>query len=131
MKVQLAPVHPFTIVPTGQPHEVREFERGRLELYRVGDLELGLAVYDPGWRWSQHVRPVAGTELCEISHVGLVLSGSAGVRMRDGQELVIAAGDFFSISGGHDSWVIGDENYVSLHLIGADAYAAPPSRDGS
>jgi quercetin dioxygenase-like cupin family protein len=103
------------------------FELGRLELYRVGALEIGRAVYEPGWRWTEHVRPVAGTELCEVSHVGLVVSGSVAVRMADGREFVIEPGDFFAIPGGHDSWVIGDEPYVSLHLMGAETYAAPTS----
>ena len=115
------------ILRTGQPDEVREFQLGRLELYRVGTMQIGRAIYEPGWRWSEHVAPVAGTRLCEIEHVGLVLSGSTAVRMANGQEIVMRPGDFFSIPGGHDSWVIGDERYVSLHLLGADAYAAPTS----
>jgi quercetin dioxygenase-like cupin family protein len=115
------------ILRTGQPDEVREFQLGRLELYRVGAMQIGRAIYEPGWRWSEHVRPVAGTHLCEIEHVGLVLSGSTAVRMANGQEIVMRPGDFFSIPGGHDSWVLGDERYVSLHLLGADAYAAPTS----
>lgn len=61
------------IIPTGEPDEVREFARGRLEIYRVGGVELGRAIYEPGWRWTEHVRPIAGTELCEVSHVGLVI----------------------------------------------------------
>ncbi len=110
------------IVRTDRPHEIREFPLGRLELYRIGGLELGRAVYEPGWRWSEHVRPTAGTELCEVSHVGLVLAGTAGVIMRDGQQYALRPGDFFAIPAGHDSWVIGDKQYVSLHLAGADTY---------
>ena len=113
------------ILRTGEPDEVREFALGRLELYRVGAIQIGRAIYEPGWRWSEHVRPVAGTHLCEIGHVGLVVSGSAAVRMANGEEIIMTPGDFFAIPGGHDSWVIGDERYVSLHLLGADAYAAP------
>jgi hypothetical protein len=86
---------------------------------------IGRAIYEPGWRWTQHVRPLVDTELCEVAHVGLVVSGSAGVLMADGTDVVLRAGDFFAIPSGHDSWVIGDEQYVSLHLLGADAYAAP------
>ena len=113
------------ISPTGEPDEVRDFELGRLELYRVGSMTIGRASYEPGWRWSQHVRPVAGTDLCEVEHVGYVVSGSAAVLMADGTEVALREGDFFAIPGGHDSWVIGDERYVSLHLLGADGYAAP------
>jgi hypothetical protein len=113
------------ILRTGEPDEVRTFELGRLELYRVGSMVIGRAIYEPGWRWTQHVRPLVDTELCEVAHVGLVVSGSAGVLMADGTDVVLRAGDFFAIPSGHDSWVIGDEQYVSLHLLGADAYAAP------
>jgi quercetin dioxygenase-like cupin family protein len=113
------------IVPIGEPDEVRQFTLGRLEIYRVGGLELGRAVYEPGWRWTEHVRPIAGTELCEVSHVGLVLAGKAAVSIRDGREFTLTAGAFFAIPPGHDSWVLGDEEYVSLHIAGAGAYAAP------
>jgi len=111
------------IIGIGAPVETREFRFGRFELYRVGGREVGRAIYAPGWRWSEHVRPIAGTPLCEVEHVGFVISGAAGVRMADGTERVLKAGDFFAVSPGHDSWVIGDEEYVSLHLLGADAYA--------
>jgi quercetin dioxygenase-like cupin family protein len=113
------------IVPIGEPDEVRQFTLGRLEIYRVGGLELGRAVYEPGWRWTEHVRPIAGTALCEVSHVGLVLAGKAAVSIRDGREFTLTAGAFFAIPPGHDSWVLGDEEYVSLHIAGAGAYAAP------
>jgi quercetin dioxygenase-like cupin family protein len=126
--LQLDAVDGIQILRTGEPDEVREFDLGRLELYRIGTLQIGRAIYEPGWRWSEHVRPVAGTDLCEIGHVGLVVSGSAAVRMANGEETVMSPGDFFAIPGGHDSWVIGDERYVSLHLLGAEAYAAPTSQ---
>lgn len=113
------------IVPTGEPDEVREFVLGRLEIYRVGGLELGRATYEPGWRWTEHVQAIAGTELCEVAHVGLVIAGRAAVSMRDGQEFMLSSGAFFAVPPGHDSWVVGDERYVSLHIAGADAYAAP------
>ncbi len=114
-----------TILRTGQPGEVRGFELGRLELYEIGGMQLGRATYEPRWRWSEHVRPMAGTVPREVSHVGLVPSGCAAVRMTDGMELVIGVGGCFPIAADHDSWVIGDEPYVSLHLMGADTYAAP------
>src|SRR3954453_6828977 len=79
--LQLDAVDGIQILRTGEPDEVREFDLGRLELYRIGTLQIGRAIYEPGWRWSEHVRPVAGTDLCEIGHVGLVVSGSAAVRM--------------------------------------------------
>ncbi len=85
-------------------------------------MEIGRAIYKPGWRWTEHIRPTAGTELCEVEHVGLVVSGQAAVKMRDGSELTLGPGDLFNIPAGHDSWVIGDEEYVSLHFTGTDRY---------
>jgi quercetin dioxygenase-like cupin family protein len=110
------------------PDEVRVFEKGRFELLDVGPLVIGRATYQPGWKWSEHVGPTAGTPLCEVEHVGLVISGRAAVRMRDGSERVLGAGNVFYVPPGHDSWVVGGEPYVSLHLVGAEhyAHAAPP-----
>ena len=114
------------IVAIGEPDEVREFVRGRLEVYPgLGSLELGRAIYEPGCRWTQYVMLSVGTELCEVSHVGLVIAGSAAVSMRDGREFMLTPGMFFAIPPGHDSWVVGDEEYVSLHIAEAKAYAAP------
>jgi quercetin dioxygenase-like cupin family protein len=90
---------------------------------RIGGLTVGRARYEPGWRWSVHVAPTAGTPTCEVAHVGLVVSGHAKVRMDDGREIDLRAGDLFAIAPGHDSWVVGDEPYVSLHFLGADDYA--------
>ncbi len=107
--------------------ERREFELGFFELLTAGDVELGRASYEPGWKWSTHVGPTAGTELCEVAHVGIVLSGRAAVEMRDGTLVEMGAGDVFVVPPGHDSWVIGDEPYVSIHLVGADSYATADS----
>ena len=111
------------------PDEVREFPLGRLELVTVAGQTLGRATYQPGWKWSEHVGPTVGATLCEVEHVGMVVSGRAAVMMADGTELVMEPGDVFAIPPGHDSWVVGDEPYVSLHLLGASDYAAP--HDGS
>ncbi|MGH9365137.1 MAG: cupin domain-containing protein [Thermoanaerobaculia bacterium] len=105
------------------PDESRTFEKGQFELVKIGGITVGRASYEPGWKWSKHVRPIAGTETCEIEHVGLVLAGRAKVAMNDGKEFEIGAGDLFSIPPGHDSWVVGAEPYVSIHLLGADQYA--------
>ena len=110
--------------PTGS----RSFDKGRLDLLTLGGMTIGRASYEPGWRWSEHVGPTAGTELCEVEHVGMVMSGRAAVRMRDGTQIVMEPGDVFAVPPGHDSWVVGDEPYVSLHLLGATQDAAPPER---
>jgi quercetin dioxygenase-like cupin family protein len=113
------------LVNFGEPSETRHFEKGRFELYHVGPAILGRATYEPGWRWSEHVGPTVGAQSCQVEHVGLVLSGQAVARMDDGVEWVMKAGDFFYIPPGHDSWVVGDEPYVSLHILGSESYAAP------
>ena len=105
------------------PDEVRTFEKGKLELIRLGDMTIGRASYEPGWKWSVHVRPLAGTSSCQVEHVSMVLCGRCMVAMDDGTQYELKAGDAFHVQPGHDSWVVGDESYVSLHFMGADAYA--------
>jgi hypothetical protein len=105
------------------PNEVRYFEKGKFELVTIGGITIGRASYQPGWKWSAHVRPLVGTASCQVSHVGLVLSGRAMVRMDDGREIELEEGNLFSIGAGHDSWVVGEKPYVSLHFMGAGEYA--------
>ena len=105
------------------PDEVREFEKGKFEIVRLGGLTIGRATYQPGWKWSEHVGPTAGTSLCEIEHVGLVVSGRAVAAMADGNIIELNPGSLFYIPPvPHDSWVVGDKPYVSLHFLGADHY---------
>jgi hypothetical protein len=106
------------------PDEVRQFDKGRFELVRIGGLTIGRATYEPGWKWSVHVAPTAGTELCSVEHVGMVISGHAAVAYRDGRVDELTPGTLFHVPPvPHDSWVVGDEQYVSLHFLGADHYA--------
>jgi len=108
-----------------QPDEVREMEKGRFELVRLGGVTIGRASYEPGWRWSEHVGPGVGRTRCHVEHVGLVLSGTATAAFDDGRVIEMHAGELFYIPPvPHDSWVVGDEPYVSLHFLGADHYAA-------
>jgi quercetin dioxygenase-like cupin family protein len=106
-----------------QPDEIRTFEKGRFELVRLGGMTIGRATYEPGWKWSEHVGRAAGTKSCAVEHVGMVVSGRAAAAMDDGRVFEMKAGDVFYIAPGHDSWVVGDKPYVSIHLMGADAYA--------
>jgi len=115
-----------TLVNLGSPTETREFEKGRFEVYLVGPMMLGRATYEPGWRWSEHVGRASGQALCQVEHVGLVVSGRAVAKMADGSEVVMQPGDFFHVPPGHDSWVVGDEPYVSLHIVGSEGYAVTP-----
>jgi hypothetical protein len=106
------------------PDEVRLFAKGRFELVRLGGMTIGRATYEPGWRWSVDVGGETGAASCHVEHVGLVVSGCATAAMDDGTIHEMRAGDLFYIPPGHDSWVVGDEPYVSLHFMGADDYAA-------
>ena len=112
------------LVNFDNPTEVRTFEKGKFEVYRVGPATIGRATYEPGWKWSEHVGPTTGEASCEVEHVGLVLSGQAVARMDDGSEVVMKEGDFFYVPPGHDSWVEGDHEYVSLHILGSEDYAS-------
>jgi hypothetical protein len=106
------------------PDEVRTFEKGRFEIVRVGGAVLGRASYEPGWRWSTHVGAPIGETHCRVGHLGIVVSGRATVAFDDGRVIEMKAGDLFHVAETpHDSWVVGDEPYVSLHLLGADQYA--------
>jgi len=106
------------------PDEVRTFERGKLEIVHLGGRTIGRASYQPGWKWSLHVAPTVGTTLCPVEHVGMVLAGSATVAFEDGRVIELRPGELFHVPAvPHDSWVVGDEPYVSLHFLGADTYA--------
>ena len=106
-----------------KPDETRVFEKGKFEIVQIGGLTIGRATYEPGWKWSEHVGPLAGTELCEVGHVGLVISGRAVAAMKDGPVVELTPGSIFHVPAEpHDSWVVGEEPYISLHFLGAERY---------
>src|SRR3984893_763562 len=106
------------------PDEVRVFDKGRFEIVHIGGMTIGRASYEPGWKWSQHVAPVAGTPPCGGEDPGLGGSGHAAAVFADGTQMQLAPGNLFYIPPvAHDSWVVGDEPYVSLHFLGAPHYA--------
>ena len=107
------------------PDEIRTFPKGRFEIVRLGGMTIGRATYEPGWKWSEHVGPATGASHCHVEHVGMVLSGTATAAFQDGRIQEMHAGDLFYIPPvPHDSWVVGDEPYISLHFLGASDYAA-------
>ena len=108
-----------------QPHERRPFhDHGHMDVVTLGDFTLGKGTFEPGWRWSLHVGPATGAAHCHVEHVGMVVSGCATAAMADGSVFEMKAGDLFYIPPEpHDSWVVGEEPYVSLHFLGADHYA--------
>jgi uncharacterized RmlC-like cupin family protein len=106
------------------PDETRVFDKGRFEIVRIGGLTVGRATYQPGWKWSTHVGPGVGAARCGVEHVGLVVSGVATVEFADRRVIELHPGDLFHVPAlPHDSWVVGNEPYVSLHFLGADHYA--------
>jgi quercetin dioxygenase-like cupin family protein len=106
------------------PDEVRVFAKGRLEIVKLGSMVLGRATYEPGWKWSLHVGPEVGAQRCTVEHIGMVVSGVATVAFDDGRVVELREGSLFHVPGvPHDSWVVGDRPYVSLHFLGADQYA--------
>jgi hypothetical protein len=106
-----------------EPDETRTFEQGQLDLVRIGDSDIGRLTLQPGWRWSDHVKPIAGTELCEAPHFQYHLAGRLHIRMADGSELEAGPGDVTALPSGHDAWVVGDEPVVLVDWWGASNYA--------
>ena len=105
------------------PDESRTFEKGRFDLVHIAGMTIGRASYEPGWKWSVHVGRALGKKSCDVEHVGMVVSGRATAAMDDGRVIEMKPGDIFYIAPGHDSWVVGGEPYVSIHLMGAEKYA--------
>jgi mannose-6-phosphate isomerase-like protein (cupin superfamily) len=104
--------------------EVRSFPKGRFEIVTIAGRTIGRATYQPGWRWSIDVGPSVGATRCTVEHLGLVVSGSATAAFDDGRVVELKPGELFYIPPvPHDSWVLGNEPYVSLHFLGADHYA--------
>ncbi|MDT3397767.1 cupin domain-containing protein [Streptomyces sp. B1866] len=97
---------------TEKPDERRDFPRGHLEALHLTGLEFAVATFEPGWRWSESVAPIAGTPSCQFAHKGYVVKGRIRVRMDDGGEAEAGPGDVFVCSPGHDAWVVGDEQVV-------------------
>jgi hypothetical protein len=107
----------------GKPDEVREFPKGRLELFKIGDATIGRAILQPGWKWSTSVKPVAGTKSCEAPHFQYHVAGVLRIRMDDGTEFETRAGDVALIPPGHDAWVVGDQPAVLVDFQGMATYA--------
>ena len=109
----------------GKPDETRKFELWRLDLLNIGGGAVGLLEFHPGWRWSTHIKPSAGTEWCEAPHFQYHISGTLRVRMADGTEFDAVPGDVTMLPSGHDAWVVGDEAVVAIDWQGASVWARP------
>ena len=107
------------------PDEVRTPEKTRVEVVQLEGFTIGRVNLEPGWRWSECVKPVVKTDQCQVSHVGYAISGRITVRLKDGTEKTIVAGESYTIPPGHDAWVEGNQPFVGLEVISADVYAKP------
>jgi class 3 adenylate cyclase len=105
-----------------EPSDVRMIPRGRIDVVELDDTVVGRMTYEPGWRWSLDVKPIAGTDMCQFHHLGVTLSGRVRAQMPDGTELEIGPGDVFEIPPGHDAWVVGDEPWVSVDFEAMRTY---------
>jgi quercetin dioxygenase-like cupin family protein len=103
--------------------ETRSFECGTMDILTIGGSEIGRLTLQPGWRWSEHVKPIAGTELCEAPHFQYHVQGTLRVKMADGREFEAKPGDVTALPEGHDAWVVGDEPVVLVDWWGASNYA--------
>jgi class 3 adenylate cyclase len=113
-----------------KPDEVRSFPNGRLEIFELDDIVVGRTVFEPGWRWSEAVKPIAGTAFCEYHHLGYVVAGRLHVEMSDGTGLEIGAREVFEIPSGHDAWVVGDEPWVTIDFAGMRSFGRVATGSG-
>jgi len=105
------------------PDETRTFPKGKVEMVSVGGVTFGRATFDPGWKWSEHVKPIAKTKSCEAPHTLYQISGHMRIRMDDGKEIDLGPGDVATIAPGHDGWVVGNEPVVAIDITGMADYA--------
>lgn len=110
-----------------QPDDTRPFQdgKGQMKVVSVGDFDVGMGTFEPGWQWSKHVKPIAGTDSCQSNHTGFVISGRMTIRMDNGDEIELGPGDAFHIPPGHDAWVDASEPCVMFDFTGVKRYAKP------
>jgi quercetin dioxygenase-like cupin family protein len=107
------------------PEETRSINKGKIEVVKLGEVTAMRVRFEPGWKWSECVKPVVGTESCQVGHLMHVVSGRMGVRMDDGSQAEFGPGDVGVIPPGHDAWIVGDEAFVGIDFQGGAVYAKP------
>lgn len=115
----------FEVKSHSAPDEVRTPQKTRVEVVHLEGFTIGRFNFEPGWRWSECIKPVVKTDQCQLCHVGYAVSGSITVHMKDGTEKTIAAGESYTIPPGHDAWVTGNQPFVGIEVMSADVYAKP------
>ena len=110
-----------------KPDETRPFPggTGKAQIVKIGDSTIGRGIFEPGWKWSKHIKPIAKTDLCEATHTGVVLEGRMRVRMADGTESEVGPGDALFVPPGHDAWIVGNKRCVLIDVTGFGNYAKP------
>jgi mannose-6-phosphate isomerase-like protein (cupin superfamily) len=103
-----------------EPDETRPVEKGKIEVVELEGGKVLRSTFEPGWRWSDCVKPIVGGDSCQVHHFGYCVSGRLKVRMNDGEEIEIGAGDAVNIPPGHDGWVVSDEPYVAIDVTGIE-----------
>ena len=121
-------VHQFEVRSHNTPDETRTPPKTKVEVVRLSGFTLGRFSFEPGWRWSECIKPVVKTDQCQVSHVGYAVSGRITIRMKDGTEKTIGAGESYTIPPGHDAWVEGKEPFVAIEVMSADVYAKPTAK---
>lgn len=116
------------VASLNKPDETRKFEKGKLELVNIGGVTIGRGKFDPGWKWSKHVKPIAKTKSCEAPHFQYHVSGVLHVVMDDGTEMDVGPGEISLLPSGHDAWVVGDEPVVVVDFQGMANYAKRPRK---
>ena len=106
-----------------QPDETRPVDKGTVEVVELDGATVMRTTFEPGWRWSECVKPTVGGDSCQVHHVGYAISGRMHVTMDSGEELDIGPGDVLQIPPGHDAWIVGDEPYVGVDFQGGATYA--------
>lgn len=110
-----------------KPDETRTPPKTKIEVVKVGDSTLMRTTFEPGWKWSEHVKPTVGTDSCQAHHVIYAISGHMKVVADDGAEMELGPGDVADIPPGHDAWVVGDEPAVGIDIAAGTSYAKPSS----
>lgn len=125
VKAAIQDEHALARKPFSAPDDARPFGggKGKMEVVSIGGMTIGRGVFEPGWRWSEHVKPIAKTDSCEVNHTGYVLEGRMVVKMNDGTQVEFGAGDAFVMPPGHDAWVVGDARCVLLDFTGVGSFA--------
>lgn len=109
------------------PDETRTPPKTKVEVVKIGDNTLMRTTFEPGWKWSEHIKPTVGTDSCQVHHLVYAISGQMKAVMDDGTEIEVGPGDVADIPSGHDAWVVGDEPVVGIDIAGGASYAKPAS----